>query len=92
MKNSTEHGQFEYSLIRGTKIQANANPSKAVYLAEYLKSNNVDSMEELTAEQLITLNVGISRVEHVAEVETSNAFIGAMIETDRANGKYYGQD
>ena len=92
MTNSTAHTEFEYSLIRGAKIQAKANPSKAVFLAEYLKSNNVDSMDELTANQLITLNVGISKVNKSVKVETSNDFVGGMIETDRANGNYKGQD
>jgi len=93
MNNAQNHTEFEFSLIRGTRTQAKANANKAQYLKTFLEIYAVDSMEELTSEELVTLNVNIIKVdaEETVNVDYSEA-IGAMIATDRENGNYKGRD
>jgi len=87
------HGQFERSLKRGTKNQANANANKAQYLNWFLESNKVETLDALTTEQLITLNVNIAKVDQTKkEIFDFSASIGDMITRDREAGKYYGRD
>jgi len=87
------HDQFDRTNKRGAQKQADQNPNKAQYLATFLNLHGVESMDDLTSEQLITLNVNISKVdaEPLADPEANNS-IGLMIEIDKEKGSYYGQD